>query len=917
MASGYALPHAPAAGSHHGHTRSLSGVHLSPGKTLSNGFATSNGHSARKTASNSTLYTHEETSRETSPMPSPGDEYPAYEHNTAAVAHNHHSHAHKHTQSWSPMASRPRGESDLGNASYRTAGVTSATALTTLSSWLSLPEALTSLLVPLPYILASATFSSMSGRSAKEFPPLAVYEDAGLALEGDAAVSSTSTGIFETGMLTSGTLLAVGIAAKVLCAERMLDRRKQAPSSNASLSSLFSHAALQSMALRIASVALPYYASMQLGGARVGLVLLIALTVGLANTNTPMMPSLKSLSAAWSSQVATSVVMVIAYICDEAGVTISNSLSGIVLGYLTLIVSVMILPPPLPSGSGAQNASSSSTAHHRSLSASSPLQRSVGDVNITLAAGGVLAVFTGIASLISGAHMVLSASSLVLAVLTIASMASAIFLSTPSSLRSPSKAGLALGCFTTASCSFLYSPSLWPGTICNGGICALSFLSVLYDTNTDEKKHHHHNHHDHHDHHEQDGHHVHTHHHHERTEESYSTLTKYIMSRCEPGSLVYSILSEKDSRRIAYFTTLNFGFMLVQGAYGYISGSLGLLSDTVHMFFDCLGLVVGLGAAVASKWPTSPEKPYGWGKLNTLAGFGNGVFLMLVSVEFVWEAIEGIMEKHELRHVQELLVVSTLGLLVNMVGLFAFGHAHAGHDHGHSHSHGHHEKEHNHDHGHGHGHDHSHGHAHDHHHDHSHDHAHAHAPAHDHAHHDHNDNMHGIFLHVAADAGGSLAVIISTALTLWKPWYGWDPLATIIIAVLIFAAAVPLVVSSGQKLLLVVPESLEYSIKNTLQGLGDLRGVIGYAAPRFWLDDKEEGGDAHGHHHHGHDHGAPSGKQRVQGVIHVIAAPTADLEDVRKRVEEYTAERNMDLVIQVEREADSQCWCGGVSPRSS
>lgn len=78
--------------------------------------------------------------------------------------------------------------------------------------------------------------------------------------------------------------------------------------------------------------------------------------------------------------------------------------------------------------------------------------------------------------------------------------------------------------------------------------------------------------------------------------------------------------------------SLNFGFMLVQAFYGWVSGSLGLLSDTVHMFFDCLALVIGLGAAVASKWPTSPEMPFGWGKLNVLAGFGNGIFLMWVSV---------------------------------------------------------------------------------------------------------------------------------------------------------------------------------------------------------------------------------------------------------------------------------------------
>lgn len=370
-------------------------------------------------------------------------------------------------------------------------------------------------------------------------------------------------------------------------------------------------------------------------------------------------------------------------------------------------------------------------------------------------------------------------------------------------------------------------------------------------------------------------------------------------------------------------SSLNFAFMFVQGVYGYISGSLGLLSDTVHMFFDCLGLVVGLGAAVASKWPTSPERPYGWGKLNTLAGFGNGIFLMLVSIEFIWEAVEGIAEGKELRHVQELLVVSTLGFLVNMVGLFAFGHAHAGHDHGHSHgpSHGH-----SHEHSHGLGHDHAnHSHKHSHDSDHSHHgHAHAHAHAHDcnhsheptapsHDHHDHhNENMHGIYLHVAADAGGSLAVILSTALTLWKPWYLWDPLATIIIAILIFSAAVPLVTSSGQKLLLVIPDQLEYNIKNTLQELGELRGVVGYAVPRFWVDDKEEAADSHGHHHHGHDHGS-QGKERVAGVIHIIANPNADLDDVRHRVDDFVKERNMDLVVHVEREGEVQCWCGGGS----
>lgn len=70
--------------------------------------------------------------------------------------------------------------------------------------------------------------------------------------------------------------------------------------------------------------------------------------------------------------------------------------------------------------------------------------------------------------------------------------------------------------------------------------------------------------------------------------------------------------------------------MLVQTFYGIATGSLGLLSDSIHMLFDCLALLVGLCAAVMSKWPPSMRFPYGLGKMDTLAGFANGIFLMCV-----------------------------------------------------------------------------------------------------------------------------------------------------------------------------------------------------------------------------------------------------------------------------------------------
>jgi zinc transporter 5/7 len=323
--------------------------------------------------------------------------------------------------------------------------------------------------------------------------------------------------------------------------------------------------------------------------------------------------------------------------------------------------------------------------------------------------------------------------------------------------------------------------------------------------------------------------------------------------------------------------------MAVQAFYGYVTDSLGLLSDSIHMFFDCVALGIGLFAAVASKWPPSERFPYGFGKIETLSGFGNGVFLILISVEIMTEACERMIEGRETKRLGELFVISTLGLLVNLVGMMAFGHHHHGHGHSHGHSHGcnghAHEDKHSHNHGHSHSHQH---------HDEKPSHTHGHSHSHD------NENMHGIYLHVLADTLGSAAVIASTVLTHFWKWSGWDPLASFLIAVLILLSALPLVKSSARRLLLTIPPETEYSLRETLSGITGLRGVVSYAAPKFWVDDRN----------------AVSSADKLLGVMHVVAAKGADMEDVRDRVRNYLLEHNIDVTLQVEREGDNTCWCG-------
>jgi zinc transporter 5/7 len=255
----------------------------------------------------------------------------------------------------------------------------------------------------------------------------------------------------------------------------------------------------------------------------------------------------------------------------------------------------------------------------------------------------------------------------------------------------------------------------------------------------------------------------------------------------------------------------------------------------------------------------------------------------------MFEGFERLLEGRETKRLGELFVVSTMGLIVNLLGIFAFGsHGHHGHDHSHGHSHGH---SHSHDHSHEHngGHDdhdssttekHGHNHGHSHHGGHGHDHD--------------NENMHGIYLHILADTLGSASVIASTILTYLMPWAGWDPLASLLIAYLILITAIPLVKSSASRLLLTNTADTEYNLRNTLSEITNQRGVASYAIPKFWADDRAD----------------TQSKSKLLGVMHVAAMRGADLEEVGERVKNYLTKQGIDLTIQMERENDGTCWCG-------
>uniref|UniRef100_A0A7N6AL93 Zinc transporter n=1 Tax=Anabas testudineus TaxID=64144 RepID=A0A7N6AL93_ANATE len=231
------------------------------------------------------------------------------------------------------------------------------------------------------------------------------------------------------------------------------------------------------------------------------------------------------------------------------------------------------------------------------------------------------------------------------------------------------------------------------------------------------------------------------------------------------------ILEEYDSRQIFYFLCLNLAFTFVELFYGVWTNSLGLISDGFHMLFDCSALVLGLFAALMTRWKATRIFSYGYGRVEILSGFINGLFLMVIAFFVFMESVTRVLDPPNVN--TDMLTVSELE------------HSQGGH--GHSHGGG-----------------------------------------------GMNANMRGVFLHVLADTLGSVGVIISTILIRQFGWLIADPICSLFIATLIFLSVIPLLKDACEVLLLRTPPENEKNLNSALEKIEKIEGVLSYRDPHFW-----------------------------------------------------------------------------------
>ncbi|WP_055714013.1 cation diffusion facilitator family transporter [Streptomyces torulosus] len=199
--------------------------------------------------------------------------------------------------------------------------------------------------------------------------------------------------------------------------------------------------------------------------------------------------------------------------------------------------------------------------------------------------------------------------------------------------------------------------------------------------------------------------------------------------------------------RIALSITLT--VMVVEIVGGVLADSLALVADAAHMATDAVGLGMALLAIHFANRPPSGNRTFGYARAEILAALANCVLLLGVGGYVLFEAIQRFITPVGTQGGLT-VVFGAVGLVANMISLTLLMRG---------------QKE--------------------------------------------SLNVRGAFLEVAADALGSLAVIVSAVVILLTGWQAADPIASLIIGVMIVPRTVKLLRETLDVLLEAAPKNVD------------------------------------------------------------------------------------------------------------
>lgn len=123
---------------------------------------------------------------------------------------------------------------------------------------------------------------------------------------------------------------------------------------------------------------------------------------------------------------------------------------------------------------------------------------------------------------------------------------------------------------------------------------------------------------------------------------------------------------QRTNRRLLYALQINALFLIVEAAGGLYTNSLALLSDAGHMLTDVAALALALAARWLAQRPATIQRSFGYRRAEILAAFLNALLLWAIVGGIIWEAIHR-MRSPEPVDSSVMTLIAFLGLGANAV----------------------------------------------------------------------------------------------------------------------------------------------------------------------------------------------------------------------------------------------------------
>ena len=261
-----------------------------------------------------------------------------------------------------------------------------------------------------------------------------------------------------------------------------------------------------------------------------------------------------------------------------------------------------------------------------------------------------------------------------------------------------------------------------------------------------------------------------------------------------------------ERRALAVALALVAGFAGLEAVVGLVADSLALLADAAHMLSDSLALGLALFAAWLALRPATPERSFGWRRAEVLAALVNAVVLVVLGGWIVWSAIGRLSGPPEVAG-GWILAAGAAGLVVNLAAARVLHGAGSG------------------------------------------------------------LNVRAAMLHVLADLASSAGVVVAGLVVLATGWAYADPIAALLIGVLVVASTFGVLRETVGVLLEGTPAGMD--AREVGAAIASTEGVVGVHDLHLWT--------------------ITSGFPALSA--HVLVSAGADCHAIRREVEQLLRDR--------------------------